>query len=148
MRRLAILAIVVVSGSLFAASFLLAQDASKAGAGAKSTTATSTASGPTSQASQPAQGDITGSVITEMAGKAVANAKIKLLDAHRKVVANTTSDAKGEFVLQHVPVGQGYSIQVFDPSHPAGVEAAKKDVSVEANKATQVGAIRVYGLPG
>jgi hypothetical protein len=139
---------VVLSGSLFAASFLLAQDASKAGAGATPTTATSTASGPTSQASQPAEGEIAGSVVTERVGSAVANASVKLLNAKRQVITMAGSDDKGKFVLQHVPVGQGYTIRVLAPIPPAAAEGSKKDVSVEANKVTQVGAIEVYALPG
>lgn len=142
-------------GCIFAASILLAEDA----AGPKDNTpvagaATDTATAPTTQASQPAtasqpsEGDISGKVTRENAGGAVANAKVELLNAKGKAIANVQSDASGIFVLKNVPAGKGYTLRVFDPGAPAGAEGQKKGISVQANEVTDVGAITVYALPG
>jgi hypothetical protein len=144
----------VVIGCLFVASFLVAQDIGKGGVDGRSATASVPASSSTSQASQPAtssqssSGGITGKVVRERVAVPVANAKVSLLNAKRQPIAAAQSDANGDFVFKDVPAGKGYIVRAFDGSQRAGAEGSKRDVSVEANKVTDVGNIAVYALPG
>lgn len=99
-------------------------------------------------ASQPTGGSVSGKVVREGSGTAVANAKVEIRDAQKRTVVAGQADAKGVFLLENVPAGQGYTLHAFDPSARAGAEGWKKGVSVQAGKATEVGAVTVYALPG
>jgi hypothetical protein len=113
--------------------------------------ATQPATAPQSQpatASQPTGGSVSGKVVREGSGTAVANAKVEIRDAQKRTVVAGQTDAQGVFLLENVPVGEGYTLRAFDPSARAGAEGWKKGVSVQASKATEVGAVTVYALPG
>jgi hypothetical protein len=64
------------------------------------------------------------------------------------VIACAKTDANGDFVLENIPVGSGYSINVLAPVGRAGAGGGKNGVSGEAGKETNVGGIAVSALPG
>lgn len=95
---------------------------------------------PTMAAATDSPRTVTGTVVdSDKIGVDDIDVSIYASDDAKSPIATTVSDHDGKFTLKDVPPGKGYVVKAAKRKSILHVRAERKDVTVAADKATDVG---------